>query len=170
MAVALNSDVLAPLVRRHCGLGDLEKEAEAVRSALEEAAHPDELGKIAESDADFAEWAVAHSPTGDAGEVIEGWRAWFTVKLAHYKLDHALDERGELDAEKLEEVAKEFEKAAEIHRELKHWENYLIDRGFALRARVLAAKSREELFERELKASGSCGVRRRNTLNQPPTI
>jgi len=79
LAAALYSDVLAPLVREHCGLGDLVKEAEAVRSALEEAAaRPDELRKIAESDADFAEWAAARSVTGDAGGVVEDLRAWFT--------------------------------------------------------------------------------------------
>jgi hypothetical protein len=47
LAVALGNDVLAPLVQRYCGLGDLEKEAEAVTSMLDEAAdHPEELIKI----------------------------------------------------------------------------------------------------------------------------
>jgi hypothetical protein len=47
LAVALESDILAPLVQRYCGLGDLIKEAETVRNALEEAAaHPEELRKI----------------------------------------------------------------------------------------------------------------------------
>jgi hypothetical protein len=138
---------LAPLVRRHCGLGDLEKEAGAVRSALE-AARPDELGKIAESDADFAEWLTAQSPTGDAGRVIEGLRSWFTAELALYKLDHAINEGGEPDAEKLKEAAGEFEKAAEIREKLEHWGNYLAARSFALRARVLAAGSWGELLER----------------------
>jgi tetratricopeptide (TPR) repeat protein len=147
LAAALYSDVLAPLVREHCGLGDLIKEAEAVRSALE-AAQPDELRKIVESDADFAEWVTAQSPSGDAGGVVEGLRAWFTAGLALYKLNHALDERGELDAGKLEEAAEEFEKSAERDRKLKQWGDYLAARGWALRARVLAAKSREELFER----------------------
>jgi len=149
LAAALYRDVLAPLVRRHCGLGDLEKEAEAVRSALEEAAaRPDELRKIAESDADFAEWAAAHSPAGDAGEVFEKLRAWFTYELARYKLNHALDEGGELDAGKLEEAAKEFEKAAKIREKPEHWGNYLAARGLALRARVLAAGSWGGLLER----------------------
>jgi len=149
LATALDSDVLAPLVREHCGLGDLVKEAEAVRSILEEAAaRPDELGKIAESDADFAEWVTAQSPTRDAGEVVKGLSAWFTHMLALYKLDHAINERGELDAEKLEEAAREFEKAAEIGRKLMLWENYLIARSLALRARVLAAGSWGELLER----------------------
>jgi hypothetical protein len=59
LAAALRHDVLAPLVQRHCGLGDLVKEAEAVRSVLDEAAaHPEELRKIVESDADFAEWVT----------------------------------------------------------------------------------------------------------------
>ncbi|MFP3200556.1 MAG: hypothetical protein RXR06_11850, partial [Thermoproteus sp.] len=149
LAAALYSDVLAPLVRRHCGLGDLEKEAETVRSALEEAAaRPDELRKIAESDADFAEWAATRDTTGDAGELFEELRTWFTHMLALYKLDHALDEGGELDEKKLEEAAKEFEKAAEMSRKLKRWGNYLVDRGLALRARVLAAKSWGGLLER----------------------
>jgi nucleotide-binding universal stress UspA family protein len=148
LATALYSDVLAPLVQRHCGLGDLVKKAETVRSALEAAAHPDELRKIAESDADFAEWLTTNISTGDAGIAVEMLRAWFTAELARYKLNHALDERGELDAGKLEETAKELEKAAEIYRKLEMWRNYLASRGLALRARVLAAKSWEELLER----------------------
>jgi hypothetical protein len=149
LAVALKSDDLAPLVQRHCGLGDLEREAESVRSALEEAAaHLDELRKIAESDTDFAEWVTARDVTGDAGFVIENLRSWFTYQLARYKLDHAIDEKGELDEKKLEETAKEFEKAAERGRQLKEWRNYLTARGHAIGARVLAAKSWEELFER----------------------
>jgi tetratricopeptide (TPR) repeat protein len=72
------------------------------------------LRKFVESDADFAEWVTAQNVTGNAGMVVEDLRTWFTYELALYKLDHALDERGELDAEKLEEAAKEFEKAAEI--------------------------------------------------------
>jgi tetratricopeptide (TPR) repeat protein len=149
LAAALESNVLALLEREYCGLGDLVKEAEAVRSALEEAAaHPDELGKIVESDEDFDEWVTTRSARGDAGGVVERLRGWFTYELARYKLDHSLDERGELDAGKLEEAAKEFEKAAEIDRKLEQWDNYLADRGSALRARVLAAKSWGELLER----------------------
>ena len=149
LAVALDSDALAPFVRRHCGLGDLVGEAEAVRSALEEAAaRPDELGKIAESDADFAEWVATRSPTGDAWRAFGNLRSWFTAELARYKLKHALDEKGELDAGKLEEAAGEFEKAAEISRKLEQWGNYLTARGSALRARVLAAGSWGELLER----------------------
>jgi hypothetical protein len=149
LAAALYSDVLAPLVQWHCGLGDLVEEAETVRSALDEAAaHPDELRKIAESDADFAEWVTAHNVTGDAGFVIEDFRSWFTAVLTQYKLVYALDERGELDAGKLEEAAGEFEKAAEMSRKLEDWENYLAARGRALSARVLAAGSWEELLER----------------------
>jgi hypothetical protein len=95
LATALHNEVLAPLVQRHCGLGDLVKEAEAVRSALEEAAaHSEELRKISISDEDFAEWVTARSPAGDAGEVIENLRTWFTAELARYKLNHALDEGG----------------------------------------------------------------------------
>jgi len=149
LAVALESDDLVRHVRKHCGLGDLEREAETVRNVLDDAAaHPEELRKIMENDADFAEWVTARNVTGDAGLLIEDLRAWLTYELASYKLDHAIDEKGELDAEKLEEVAKEFEKAAEISRKLKLWENYLTARGWALRIRVLAAKSWEELLER----------------------
>jgi hypothetical protein len=149
LAAALYRDVLAPLVREHCGLGDLVKEAEAVRSALEEAAaRPDELRKFAESDADFAEWVRARNVMGDAEIVVEDLRSWFTYVLAYYKLDHALDERGELDAGKLEEAAGEFEKAAEIREKLEQWGNYLAARGSALRTRVLAAGSWEGLLER----------------------
>jgi tetratricopeptide (TPR) repeat protein len=149
LAVALGSDVLAQHVQRHCGLGDLEEEAKDVMIELNKAAdHPEELRKIMENDKDFADWVTARSVTGDAGLLIEDLRAWLTYELASYKLDHAIDEKGELDAEKLEEVAKEFEKAAEISRKLKLWENYLTVRSWALRARVLAAKSWEELLER----------------------
>jgi energy-coupling factor transporter ATP-binding protein EcfA2 len=149
LAVALGSGDLTQHVQRHCSLSDLIKEAEAVRSVLDTAvAHPEELSEIVESDADFAEWVTALSSTGDAGLVIENVRAWFTYVLADYKLDHSLDERGELDEKKLEEAAEEFEKAAEINRKSKLWENYLIARGRALRARVLAANSWEELLER----------------------
>jgi len=148
LAAALYSDVLAPLVREHCGLGDLEKEAEDVRKTLEEVARPDELRKFAESDADFAEWVTAYSATGNAGRLFEGLRGWFTYVLAHYKLRHAINERGELDAEKLEEAAGEFEKVAEIDRKLEQWDNYLVDRSLALRARVLAAGSWEKLLKR----------------------
>jgi tetratricopeptide (TPR) repeat protein len=167
LAAALEHDVLASLVWEHCGLGDLVKEAEVVRSALDEAAaHPDELRKIAESDADFAKWVTTHSPTGNARFVVEDLRDWFTYELALYKLNHALDERGELDAGKLEEAAEEFEKAAEINRKLKHWENYLAACSLALRARVLAAKSWEELLER---AEGFCWLWREAEEHRKPT-
>jgi tetratricopeptide (TPR) repeat protein len=149
LAAALRGGVLAPLVQRHCGLSDIVKEAEAVRSVLDwAAAHLDELKKIMENDAEFAEWVIAWSTTGDAMRIIKNLMAWFTNKLAHYKLVHALNEKGELDEKKLEEIAEKFEKAAEIDKELGNWENYLASRSFALRARVLAAKSWEELPER----------------------
>jgi KaiC/GvpD/RAD55 family RecA-like ATPase len=167
LAAALEHDVLAPLVRRHCGLGDLEKEAKDVRGVLDEAAaHPEELRKIVESNADFAEWVTALSSTGDAGEVIEDLGTWFTYLLARYKLEHALDEKGELDEKKLEEAAEEFEKAAEMHRKLKQWGNYLATHGRALRARVLAAKSWEELLER---AKGFCELWREAEKHREPT-
>ncbi|MFZ8810019.1 MAG: hypothetical protein ACO2PN_18175, partial [Pyrobaculum sp.] len=142
LAAALRGGSLAQHVQDLCGLDNLEEEIKAVRSALEREAHLDELRKIAESDTDFDEWVRTRNPTGDAGFVIEDLRAWFTYVLARYKLNHALDEK------KLEEVAKEFERAAEIRRKLKQWENYLIARSLALRACVLAAKSWKELLKR----------------------
>jgi len=147
LAVALKSDVFAPLVQRYCGLGDLIKEAEAVRSVLDEAAaRPEELRKI--KNEDFANWVTAHNVTGDAEIVVEDLRSWFTYVLALYKLDHSLDEKGEFDEKKLEEAAEEFEKAAEMRIKLKDWGGYLAARGWALKARVLAAKSWGELLER----------------------
>jgi len=149
LAVALGSGDLAQHVQRYCGLGDLIKEVEAVKGVLDEAAaHLDELRKIMESNADFAEWVIILSSTGDVGFVIENLKGWFTYVLADYKLDYSLDERGELDEKKLEEAAEEFEKAAEMHRKQKRLDNYLIACGRALRTRVLAAKSWEELLER----------------------
>jgi energy-coupling factor transporter ATP-binding protein EcfA2 len=143
LAVALGSDVLVPLVQWHCGLGDLEKEAEAVRSVLDWAAdHPEELKKIMENDKDFAEWVRVRDVTEDAKRVIEDLRVRLTYVLARYKLNHAPD------AEKLEEVAKEFEKAAEMRIKLEQWGGYLIARSLTLRARVFAAKSWGELLER----------------------
>ncbi|NAZ32812.1 MAG: hypothetical protein GU356_00710, partial [Pyrobaculum sp.] len=149
LAVALESNVLAPLVQDRCGLGDLEKEAEAVTSMLDEAAdHPEELIKIMENDENFAEWVTVRDVTSNAGKVVEVLRSEFMHVLARYKLSHAVDEKGELDAGKLEEAAKEFEKAAEINRRLKLWRNYLAGYDFALRARALATKSWGELLER----------------------
>jgi len=147
LAVALEIDDLASLVKEQCGLGDLVEEAGAVRKTLEEAARPDKLRKIMENDADFAKWVTARAVTGDAGLLIEDLRAWLTYELARYKLNHALDERGELDAGKLEEAAGEFKKAAEIREKLKQWDNYLAARGLALRIRILAAKNLKELLE-----------------------
>jgi len=149
LAVALESDKLTPLVQVLCGLGDLEKEAKDVMSVLDTAAaHPEELRKIMENDADFADWVTALSVTGNAGRVIEDLSAWFTAKLAVYKLSHALDEKGELDKKKLEKAAKEFENAAEIREKPEEWGSYLAVTSFALRARVLAAGSWEELLKR----------------------
>jgi hypothetical protein len=98
LATALYSDELAQVVQRYCGLGDLIEEAEAVKGVLDGAVtHLDELRKIMENDTDFAEWVTIHSPTGDARFVIENVRNWLTHVLALYKLDHAIDEKGELD-------------------------------------------------------------------------
>ena len=145
LVVALLSDILAPLVQDRCGLGDLVEETKAVRSVLNEAAaHPDELRKIMES----AEWVVARSVTEDAGGMVENLRSWFTHVLARYKLNHALDKKGELEEKKLKEAAEELEKAAEMRIKLKDWGGYLAARGLALRACALAARSWAELLER----------------------
>jgi hypothetical protein len=143
LAVALGSDVLAPLVQRYCGLSDLEKEAKDVMIELNKAAdHPEELKKIMENDKDFAEWVRVRDVTEDAERAIEDLRVRLTYVLARYKLNHALDEM------KLEEAAEEFKKAAEMRKRLKQWGGYLIARSLALRARVFAAKSWRELLER----------------------
>jgi hypothetical protein len=163
LAVALENNGLASLVQRYCNFGDIEKEAEAVRKTLEEAAaHPDELRKIAESDADFSGWISTRSVKGDARKAFEDLRAWFTSETALYKLRHALNERGDLDQEKLKQAAKEFEDAAEIafssghlvvsrgeeklFKDLEQWKNYLNFSYWALRAYILAAKSCEEFL------------------------
>jgi len=140
LAVALRSGDLTQHVQWHCGLGDLEEEAKDVMCMLDMAeACPEELIKIKE---DFADWVRARDVTEDAKRAIEDLRARLTHVLARYKLNHALD------AEKLEEAAKEFEKVAEIRKRLKHWGGYLIARSLALRARVFAARSWGELLER----------------------
>jgi tetratricopeptide (TPR) repeat protein len=153
LAMALGSDDLAPLVQRYCGLGDLERAAEAIRSVLNKAAatatdYPEELKKVAESDMDFAKWVTARNVIGDAGIVVEDLSAWFTAVLTQYKLVHALDEKGELDAGKLEEASKEFENLAKVYKKLRLWRNYLAVCDLALKARILAAGSWEELLER----------------------
>jgi hypothetical protein len=162
LAVALENDGLAPLVQRYCNFGDIEKEAEAVRKTLEEAAaHPDELRKIAMNDADFSEWISTRSVKGDAWKAIENLRAWFTGEIALYKLRHALNERGDLDQEKLKQAAKEFEDAAKIafssghpvsqgeekiFKDVAEWINYINFSYWALKAYILAAKSCEEFL------------------------
>jgi KaiC/GvpD/RAD55 family RecA-like ATPase len=148
VAVALNSDNLAQLMQRHCGLSDIVKEAEAVRSVLDEAAtHPEELRKIMENDADFKEWVTTRSPIGDAGRMAKMLTSWFMHELAHYKLVHAINERGELDEKKLKEAAEDLEKAAEIDEKLERWSDYLASRSLALRTRILASKSWEEFHK-----------------------
>ena len=148
MAVALNSDNLAQLMQRHCGLSDIVKEAEAVRSLLDEAAtHPEKLRKIMENDADFREWVTTRSPIGDAGRMAKMLTSWFMHELARYKLVHAINERGELDEKKLKEAAEDFEKAAEIDEKLEQWSDYLASRSLALRTRVFAVKSWKEFHK-----------------------
>jgi len=149
LAVALENDILALFVQRRCGLGDIMKETEAVKKTLEKAAtaHPDELRKIAESDADFAEWMTTRNAKGDAGIAVEDLMSWFIHMLARYKVVHAVNKKGEPDEEKLKEAAEEFKKARKIERKLKQWRNYLANHGSVLRTRVLATKSWEEFLK-----------------------
>jgi hypothetical protein len=144
LAAALPGGNLAQHMQDLCGLDDLEEEAKAVKSMLDEVAataDPEKLREIMENE-DFAEWVRTRSHTSDVGRAIEDLRAWLTYVLARYKLNHALDEK------KLEEAAEEFKKAAEMRKRLKHWGSYLTARSLALRACVLAAKSWGELLER----------------------
>jgi hypothetical protein len=172
LAVALHRDDLAQLVQIFCGLGerDIVKEAETVRSMLEEAVkiatHPEGLRKIIQNNADFVEWVATYRPTDDAGIVLKDLNAWLTAELARYKLGHALNKRGELDEKKLEKVAEEFEKAAEIRKELNQWGNYLVSCVWALRARILAAKSWEEFLK---TAEGFRGLWREAEEHLEPT-
>jgi len=84
LAVALENDVLAPLVQKY--LGDFVREAEAVRSVLDEAvARPEELRKVVENDADFKEWVTILSSTSDAVRLIKKVRDWFMRVLNRYK-------------------------------------------------------------------------------------
>jgi hypothetical protein len=92
--------------------------------------------------------------------IIENLRGWFTYELARYKLNHALDEEGELDEKKLKMPQRSSKRRRRYTAKLKHWENYLTARSFALRARVLAARSWEELLKRSAKGFCSCGRRR----------
>jgi hypothetical protein len=117
-----------------------------------------------ESDADFAEWVRAYSPSDDADIMVENLRGLLTYELALYKLNHALDEEGELDEKKLIDAAKEFKKVAKIYSKLKHLENYLTVRGLALRAGVLAARSWGELLR---SAKGFCRLWKKTGKLEP---
>jgi len=134
ITVALSSNALAPLVQRHCGLGDLVREAEAVRDALD--IQPGELRKIEKGDADFAELVAAWG--AGAEKSLKALRAMLAAELARHKLFRA----GEP-----EDAAKEFEKAAEIYRWLE-WGSYIAARSWAVKACVLSAGSWGELLER----------------------
>jgi len=144
LAAALRGGNLAQHAQDLCGLDDLEEEAKAVKNTLDKVvttADPEKLREIMKNE-DFANWVRVRDVTEDAKRAIEDLRAWFTYVLARYKLNHAIDEK------KLKEVAKEFEKAAEMRIKLEQWGGYLIARSLALRARVLAARSWEKLLER----------------------
>jgi adenylate kinase family enzyme/phosphoglycolate phosphatase-like HAD superfamily hydrolase len=162
VAVALENGDLAPHVQVRCGLSDFVKEAEAVRETLNDImAHPEKL-KTVENNEDLAEWVRTRSIKGDARKAFEDLRTWFTGEIALYKLRHALNERGDLDQEKLKQAAKDFEDAAEIasstsghpvsqgeeklFKDLEQWINYLNFSYWALRAYILAAKSCEEFL------------------------
>jgi len=149
LAAALHNDYLASYIQKYCNLGDIVKEAETVRKTLEEIAiaHPDEVRKIAKSDVDLAEYVATHCVVDDAGRVFKNLMVWFTHVLIRYRLAHAISERGELDEEKLEEIMEEFQRVAEILRKLGPWENYLASINWALRTRILAAKSWEEFLK-----------------------
>jgi len=149
LAATLHNDYLASYIQKHCNLGDIVKEAETVKKTLEEIAiaHPDEVRKIAESNVDLAEYVATHCVVDDAGRVFKNLMVWFTHMLIRYRLAHAISERGELDEEKLEEIMEEFQRVAEILRKLGPWENYLASINWALRTRILAAKSWEEFHK-----------------------
>jgi hypothetical protein len=161
IAVALENDVLGPYVQERCGLSDFVKEAEAVRETLNDVmAHPEKL-KTVENNEDLAGWVRTRSVKGDVLRAFENLRTWFTGEIALYKLRHALNERGDLDQEKLKQAAKEFEDAAEIafssghpvsqgeeklFKDLEQWINYLASSYWALKAYIIAAKSCEEFL------------------------
>jgi len=149
LAVALERDSLAPHVQEYCGLVDLVGEGDAVKKTLEKVAtaSSEELKEIMDSDADFAEWIAARSPTKDVKGVIEDLWVWLTHDLADYKLVHAVDERGELDVKRLKETAGELEKIAETYKRREAWIDYLAVRTPALQARVIAAGNWEELLK-----------------------
>jgi hypothetical protein len=144
--VALERSDLTQLVREYCDLNDLTEEINAVKTVLEDATSAEKLKRIVKDDADFRQWIAARSVAGDAEIVVAGLRSQFMFKLARYSLRHAVDEKGKIDTGKLREIAKEFEEKAEISRRLNDWGNYLVARGFALRASFLAAESWEEFL------------------------
>jgi hypothetical protein len=91
LAATLHSNELVRHVQKY--FGDLVKETEAVRNVLDEAvAHPEELKRIMESDADFAEWVTILSSTGDAVRLIKNVRDRFMWVLNCYKPHPALCE------------------------------------------------------------------------------
>jgi hypothetical protein len=149
LAVALERDDLTLYVQEYCGLVDLVGEGDAVEKTLEKVAtaSSEELKEIMNSDADFAEWIAARSPTEEVKGVIEDLWIWLTRDLADYKLVHAVDERGELDVKRLKEAAEELEKIAETYKRREEWIGYLAVRRLALQVRVIAAGNWEELLK-----------------------
>ncbi len=72
LAATLHSNELTQVVQEYFGSRDLVKEAEAVKNVLNEAvAHSEKLKKIAESDADLAEWVKLLGSIDDAVKLIE---------------------------------------------------------------------------------------------------
>ncbi len=149
LTVALERDDLAPYVQKYCGLVDLVGEGNAVKKTLEKVAtaSSEELKEIMNSDADFAEWIAARSPTKDVKGVIENLWVWLTRDLADYKLVHAVDERGELDVKRLNEAAEESEKIADTYKRWGEWVSYFAVRRLALQARIIAASNWEEFLK-----------------------
>jgi Mg2+ and Co2+ transporter CorA len=93
LAAALHSDELAQFVQKY--LGDLIKEAEAMRNLLDKvAAHPEELKRIMESDADLAEWVKLLGSIGDAVKLIKRIKNVIMHALTPYKPHSAPNEKG----------------------------------------------------------------------------
>jgi Mg2+ and Co2+ transporter CorA len=70
LAATLHSNELVRHVQRY--FGDLVKETEAVKKVLNETvAHPEELKRIMESDADLAEWVKLLGSIDDAVKLIK---------------------------------------------------------------------------------------------------
>jgi predicted DNA-binding antitoxin AbrB/MazE fold protein len=91
LAATLHSNELVRHAQKY--FGDLVEKTEAVRNVLDEAvAHPEELKRIMESDADFAEWVKLLGSIDDAVRLIKNVRDMFMRVLNCYKPHPALCE------------------------------------------------------------------------------